>query len=333
MVQVEKRVNNSQHMVVRLSLKDVPALLDAGREDLVALANVYFATQVLGQAENTIEAKRRDLEHFFRYFEETFDHLHPHDWYTSVTRDYLKLLARDRDVAQWTACRRYNTIRAFARWADKALDPSPFPLGCPTDGVKAPEEPESDWQGLNKKQELRLIAAARNLERLKHRGPSQGVRNTALLFALLGTGLRISELLRCELRDWNGKGFTDVLQKGSRRRAFVPCLSREGREAIEAWLELRGYEEGPIFSTSTGKAMTRDNAYRVLKRMEAQANSRFPKEEHLTVSPHTLRHTLLRKLAEERGLHYAKKQSGHKSDKYLYRYVTPTDDEMAEEDI
>ncbi|MEM6704233.1 MAG: hypothetical protein AAF690_16065 [Acidobacteriota bacterium] len=151
-----------------------------------------------------MEAKRRDLEHFFFCFQGTFGHLRPEDWYVSVTREYLKLLARDRSVAQWTCVRRYNTLRAFARWANKALEPSPFPLGSPVEGVRAPEEPEANWKGLSQKEELRLLAAARNLERMTHRGPDQSVRNTALLYALLGTGLGISELLRCEVQDWNG---------------------------------------------------------------------------------------------------------------------------------
>ncbi|MEM6704234.1 MAG: tyrosine-type recombinase/integrase [Acidobacteriota bacterium] len=124
-----------------------------------------------------------------------------------------------------------------------------------------------------------------------------------------------------------------MLQKGSRWRAFVACLLKEAREAVEAWLDVRGRTDGPIFSTRTGNAMTRAMTYKVLKRFEAQANSRFSPEEHMTVSPHTLRHTLLRKLAETRGVHYAKKQSGHRSDKYIWRYVTPTDDELTEEDL
>ena len=39
--------------------------------------------------------------------------------------------------------------------------------------------------------------------------------------------------------------------------------------------------------------------------------------QRLTVSPHVLRHTFLRKLAEEKGVQYAKEASGHRSDRYL----------------
>lgn len=43
----------------------------------------------------------------------------------------------------------------------------------------------------------------------------------------------------------------------------------------------------------------------------------------LAVSPHVLRHTFLRRLAEEKGVQYAKEASSHKSDRYIWWYVKP----------
>ena len=48
------------------------------------------------------------------------------------------------------------------------------------------------------------------------------------------------------------------------------------------------------------------------------------------VSPHVLRHTLLRKVANEKGVHYAMKLSGHRSDRYIWRYVQPNEQALAE---
>jgi integrase/recombinase XerD len=50
----------------------------------------------------------------------------------------------------------------------------------------------------------------------------------------------------------------------------------------------------------------------------------LPPEQRITVSPHVLRHTLLRKLAEGKGVRYAQEQSGHRSDRYIWRYVRPS---------
>jgi integrase len=48
------------------------------------------------------------------------------------------------------------------------------------------------------------------------------------------------------------------------------------------------------------------------------------------VSPHTLRHTLLRKVANEKGVHYAMELSGHRSDRYIWRYVKPDAQSLAD---
>ena len=52
--------------------------------------------------------------------------------------------------------------------------------------------------------------------------------------------------------------------------------------------------------------------------------------ERFTVSPHVLPHTFLRKLAETRGVQYAKEVSGHKIDRYIWRYVKPGQQTLAE---
>jgi integrase/recombinase XerD len=54
-----------------------------------------------------------------------------------------------------------------------------------------------------------------------------------------------------------------------------------------------------------------------------QANANRPEHEHIQVTPHVLRHTLLRKPAEAKGVHYAREVSGHQSDRCIWSYVKP----------
>jgi integrase len=65
-------------------------------------------------------------------------------------------------------------------------------------------------------------------------------------------------------------------------------------------------------------------------RIAAQANAHLPEAEKIDVSPHVLRHTFLRKLAETKGVHYAREASGHQSDRYIRRYVKPDRQTLAE---
>ena len=70
--------------------------------------------------------------------------------------------------------------------------------------------------------------------------------------------------------------------------------------------------------------------FKIPQRVAEQANAHRPAGEQVEVSPHALRHTFLRKLAEEKGVHYAKEASGHRSDRYIWRYVKPDVQSLAE---
>ena len=121
----------------------------------------------------------------------------------------------------------------------------------------------------------------------------------------------------------------NVLRKGGHVRRFIP-IQRQHREVLDQWLKERGPGPGPIFLTRSGKQLDRTQAFVILKRVAQQANAHLPPEQHLEVSPHVLGHTLLRKVANEKGVYYAMELSGHQSDRYIWRYVKPDAQSPAE---
>ena len=76
--------------------------------------------------------------------------------------------------------------------------------------------------------------------------------------------------------------------------------------------------------------MARENAHYFLEAIEKQANANLPDKEKISFSAHDLRHTYLRKLANKYGVQYAKEESGQVSDKYIWRYVQPSEAEREE---
>jgi integrase len=70
--------------------------------------------------------------------------------------------------------------------------------------------------------------------------------------------------------------------------------------------------------------------YKILQRIAAQANTHLAPDQHITVSPHVLRHTLLDGLAEGKGVQYAKEQCGHRSDRYIWLYMKPSTQALAD---
>jgi len=109
---------------------------------------------------------------------------------------------------------------------------------------------------------------------------------------------------------YTGKGLTRVQTKGGVMRDFVP-VHREARQVLEEWLEAQQDASPPLFLTRTGSKLSRREAYGIIRRVAAQANAHLPEDEKRDVSPRVLRHTFLRKLAETKGVHYAREASGH----------------------
>jgi hypothetical protein len=106
-------------------------------------------------------------------------------------------------------------------------------------------------------------------------------------------------------------------------------VQRHAREVLEEWLATREQKKGPLFTTRTGKRLSRTQLFLILQRVANQASAHLSAGERIKVSPHVLRHTFLRKLAEEKGVQYAKEASGHKSDRYIWRYVKPNQQSLA----
>jgi site-specific recombinase XerD len=91
-----------------------------------------------------------------------------------------------------------------------------------------------------------------------------GAREAALLGVLYACGVRRSELVGLEVRDYApATGAVLVRGKGDKeRRVFMTCGARE---AVDRWLVHRGAEVGPLFTP------VRKNGRIVLRRMSGQA--------------------------------------------------------------
>ena len=124
---------------------------------------LYLRTYLGGSAKNTVKGRAKHLQHFLTFYVGIYHHLDPKEWYVATTRAWIREQQRDKRAKPGTIATRYVSVRHFARWANRTIDPSPFPLGLPTEGVKPPEEPKYRFSGLTRKNVLRLMAAAEKL--------------------------------------------------------------------------------------------------------------------------------------------------------------------------
>jgi integrase/recombinase XerD len=134
-------------------------------------------------------------------------------------------------------------------------------------------------------------------------------------------------LLALDLDQYHGKHLFNVKRKGRNvtRKVF---LAQDAREALDRYLhEIRGTDDGPLFCSRSGRRLARQNVHDALKALARQASARLPEDQHIHLSPHLLRHTMLRRAAEKHGVQYAMELAGHTSSRYIWRYIQPSQDQ------
>jgi integrase/recombinase XerD len=125
----------------------------------------------------------------------------------------------------------------------------------------------------------------------------RGARDKAMIELLYATGLRVSELCGLSPNDLNlSAGYLIAKGKGAKER-IVP-VGAIARAAVERWLDgpraevLRGRDSRALFPGPSGRRLTRQGFWKLLKRYARLAGIDRP------ISPHKLRHSFATHLLE-----------------------------------
>ena len=307
-------------------------LIPANKQNsLMAWLSLYMTIEAGDPESNTFQAKSQDLSRCMRYFGSATGSDHPDQWTRSISTGFVKHLLKTRSertgnrLAPSTVNRVLATVRHTARWIHRQR---PFLAGFSMERIQDLQTPEPTWKGLSDLEVTRLRSAAEQLLHLNTRANQNPIRDQAMLLVFLGTALRVSEIIALDLEQYRGKHFRNVKRKGAHvsDRVFLP---QEARDALDEYVgQVRGREPGPVFQSKNGHRLAPQNVAYALDRIVAQANAKLSKREQITLTPHVLRHTALRKMAEKRGIRYAQQMAGHASSKYIWRYVQPSADDM-----
>lgn len=227
-------------------------------------------------ADNTVNAYGRDLQ-------KLVNHAHEHKLSPELERlevdqlrTFLQQETRDGASAR-TVARLLSTLRSFYRYLnDEGICPQ-----NPTETIDAPKIGRALPSAASEHELLRLLKAP-------DANTLRGRRDLAMLSLTYASGLRVSELLGLELGDLDTRqGLVTVTGKGDKRRV-VP-VGELTLTHIEAYLELRG--EAPkqggqiLFSGPSGKALTRQAFWKIVRRYGLAAGLRHD------LHPHALRHS------------------------------------------
>ncbi len=237
-----------------------------------------------GLSLNTLEAYSRDLSRYITFLGEKgvsdiskSDIIHILSYLIALQRTGLSARSRARHVV---------TLRAFYRFLTKEgiLRTNPVQL------VDIPKWLQKLPNFLHVKEVERLMAAPDIKTPL-------GLRDSAMLELLYAAGLRVTELIKIRLQEINlDAGFVKVFGKGSKERVIPIGLSAKNQ--VEQYLTngrrplLKGRNSPYLFVNRSGKCLTRQGFWKLLKRYAVQA------EISKKVYPHTLRHSFATHLLE-----------------------------------
>lgn len=237
-------------------------------------------------ADNTLASYKRDLVSYARHLQEEQQLA----GYRVVTRTHILLYLetlRAQGKSTRTISRHISSIRSFHQF----LLREKVTTTDPTVHLELPKLEKKLPKVLSIEEVDRLIAAP-------DQGKAQGVRDTAMLELLYGSGMRISELVGLDLADIHlTMGFVRVFGKGGKER-IIP-LGRGALEALNRYLQRARYDlqqnypkTDALFISQRGKRLTRQGCWKIIKQ-HAEA-AKIPYD----MTPHVLRHSFATHLIE-----------------------------------
>lgn len=187
--------------------------------------------------------------------------------------------SRKRQVSNRSNARRVSALNSFFTFltTHKHIHSNPFST------VDLPKSGRSLPKALSINEVNKLLAIPP--------GPSPLViRNSAMLFLLYSTGLRVSELVNLPLNSCNlTAGFLRVLGKGNKER-LVP-FGGPATDAVQSYLDrsrpliLKGRRCSYLFVTGRAQPMTRMRFWQIISETATTAGI------YKAISPHMMRHS------------------------------------------
>jgi integrase/recombinase XerD len=243
-----------------------------------------FLTVEKGASRNTIEGYSRDLIRYARFVEET----RGRGIHEAEADDLKAFLASLKEEGQTpnSMNRALAAIRGFYKYLLRERKVEHTPV--------AHIQRAKVWMRLPdvlSREEMILLLAQPDTE------TPAGLRDGSMLELMYATGIRVSELVGLTVNSINWQaGYLVAMGKGEKER-IVP-VGRTAYDRVKHYMEnvrpllLKGRESIRLFLNRSGKGMTRQGFWKILRKYAAKVglNNR--------VHPHTFRHSFASHLLE-----------------------------------
>ena len=248
--------------------------------DALNLAQAFLS----GRCPQTLQAYRRDLEDFQAFTEAPTTEggvtllISRGPGRANALALAYRVHLQKRNLAPATVNRRLAALRSVVKLGRT--------LGLVTctlevEGLKTRSYRDTRGPGLQGVRQM--------LEHLEASSNAKSIRDTAIIRALYGMGLRRGELISLDLCDLDlADGRMAIIGKGRLEKESLSIPPRT-LESLRAWVAVRGEEEGPLFTSldnkSHGHRLVGSSVYRLVAKLGRAVG--------LTTRPHGLRHSAI----------------------------------------
>jgi integrase/recombinase XerD len=283
----------------------------------------YLAERVYGvQSSNTLEAKSRDLALFVRWYVAAKGNGDIGFWTPDDTQMYLASL-KAQNLAAATVARQLATLRHFARFVHEQPGAVFKRHGLPTRDIVFRVGMAQLPTPLRQEEIQRLFVAADECVLNDQRKNSRPRRNRAILTCLFLSGVRVSELIKLRLEQYQTEHLLDVVRKGNKRTQCL-ALTLQCRTALDDYLRFERLIDDPqrmlqpLFLPGSDRFMTRQQIGKIIEQLASVACVD-------QISPSRLRHTLGYALQQNTGSEVLSASVlGHVGTQYISRYSPRT---------
>ncbi len=300
------------------------------------------------------------LNRFLSFFKDTYGHDRIS---TCLRRDALAWqTALGKHYAASTVNNHMASVSGFTTWV-QAREPNLFPAGDPVKGIGELPLPPLEPRALTDKQVASLKSLCDRLEsfyRLKGKrwtatdketplhAHARPLRDRAIVFVLLSTGLRREELTQLNLEQLKPDTPSELLKarkaqiakvRGKGKTERNVFLSADARQSLADYLEGERWQDAKpemnaLFLSAAGvPARSSDGRLsprsinRILERIGRLHDAEHKdSSRHISpLRPHDLRHTFAFQLAQVTGAdaYELERRLGHRSQRYIQRYTNP----------
>ena len=233
---------------------------------------------------STIKTYKRELEKYQEWLQEKETGIH--HLKKADIQSYIYYLEEQKKSVT-TIDKTIGVIRTFSKY-----------LGKPelTFGL--------DMQPVEKNTQIETLSAKEYTQLLKKVKEDGNLRNVTIVYVLLHTGIRISELCSLDRSHINLSNRELIVRKNEKQR-IIP-LSKETREFLQMYLNSHSHEA--VFISNVGERLTERAVQYMLKKYD--------------VNPQKLRHTFCQRLIDNKvDVETVSRLAGHKDINVTKKYI------------